>query len=388
LGFYGASTAMSPWAPAKEDSVGKRPLKCIMVAGGGTGGHLFPGIAVAEELRRRHPGARIVFVGTARGIEVRAVPRYGFALELLPVRALRGGGLWGLVRGLGQLPWSIVRAFALVRRLRPDIAIGVGGYAAGPAMLAARLAGVRCIILEQNAVAGVTNRMLGRLAHRVVAALPSRSFAPSKVRVLGNPVRTDLLPVREAPYVPPAGERPLRLLVVGGSQGARALNATMLQLVPLLQQAPFKLAIVHQTGSADAQRLAAAYAAAGLADAVATPFIDRMADAYARADLVLCRAGASTLAELTVCGRPSILVPYPHAADDHQTANAQVLVDSQAATLLPESELTAETLLARLAAFAADPAALAQAAAQARALGRPEATDAIAQLIETEAASV
>jgi UDP-N-acetylglucosamine--N-acetylmuramyl-(pentapeptide) pyrophosphoryl-undecaprenol N-acetylglucosamine transferase len=368
--------------------VAKAQVKRIMIAGGGTGGHLFPGIAVAEELRRRHPDIDIVFVGTARGIEVRAVPRAGFTLKLLRVQALRGNGPWGMLKSLGRLPAALWQATALVRALRPDVAIGVGGYAAGPAMVAARLQGRRCIILEQNAVAGITNRILGRLAHRIVAALPSQSFAPGKVLVLGNPVRADLLAVRQRPYTAPTAGQPLRLLVMGGSQGAKALNQAMVDLIPMFATAPFKLHILHQTGSADAQRVAAAYAAGGCADAVATPFIDTMADAYAQADLVLCRAGASTLAELTVCGRPSILVPYPAAADDHQTANAKVLAEQGAAILLPQPQMDAVKLFALIAAYAADPASLAHAAAQARSLGKPEAVSAIADVIESEVVDV
>lgn len=355
-----------------------------MIAGGGTGGHLFPGIAVAEELRRRHPGVRIVFVGTARGIEVRAVPKAGFELLLLQVGALRGGGLAGVFVGLSRLPRALWAARKLVRALRPDVAIGVGGYAAGPAMVAARMLGVPCVILEQNAVAGITNRLLGRLAHRVIAALPNKSFAPHKTLILGNPVRKDLLPVRQAPYVPPRKGGPLKLLVMGGSQGARALNDTMLALIPLLATAPFVVRIQHQTGVTDAPKLAAAYAAAGLAETSATAFIDDMAQAYANCDVALCRAGASTLAELTVCGRPSILVPYPFAADDHQTANAQVLVDAGAAQLIAQPELTAPKLLALLQRMVNAPQTLQDAADKAWHEGKPGSVAGIADAIEAE----
>lgn len=355
-----------------------------MIAGGGTGGHLFPGIAVAEELRRRHPDLRVVFVGTARGIEVRAIPKTSFELELLGVRALRGGGAAGVLRGMGQLPKALWSACTLVRKIKPDIAIGVGGYAAGPAMVAARLLGVPCVILEQNAVAGITNRMLGRLAHRVIAALPNKSFAPHKTLILGNPVRKDLMHVRQTPYATPPVGGPIKLLVMGGSQGARAINQTMLELIPLLAKAPIQVHIQHQTGVADAERIAAAYAAAGLAHATATAFIDNMADAYAHCDLALCRAGASTLAELTVCGRPSILVPYPSAADDHQTANARVLSEAGAATLIAQPDLTAKGLLALLTQMAQEPKRLADAAAKAWAEGKPGSVAGIADAIEAE----
>lgn len=368
----------------KQELVAKPGLRCVMIAGGGTGGHLFPGIALAEELRRRHPDLRVVFVGTARGIEVRAVPKTGFDLELLGVRALRGGGAAGVWRGMSQLPQALVAACSLVRKIKPDIAIGVGGYAAGPAMVAARLLGVPCVILEQNAVAGITNRLLGRLAHRVIAALPNKSFAPHKTLILGNPVRRDLLAVRQVPYVPPAKGGPIKLLVMGGSQGARAINQCMLELMPALAKAPFAVHIQHQTGAADAERIAAAYAAAGLVHATATAFIDDMAQAYANCDVALCRSGASTLAELTVCGRPSVLVPYPSAADDHQTANARVLVDAGAATLIAQRDLTAKALLTLLTQWADAPERLRDAAAKAWAQGKPGAVAGIADAIEAE----
>jgi UDP-N-acetylglucosamine--N-acetylmuramyl-(pentapeptide) pyrophosphoryl-undecaprenol N-acetylglucosamine transferase len=357
----------------------------VLIAGGGTGGHLFPGVAVAQELRRRHPDARIVFVGTARGIEARAVPKAGFELELLPVSGLRRAGFKGLVLGLARLPLALLGAIKLVRRLRPDVAVSVGGYAAGPAVLAARLCGVPCVVMEQNAVAGVTNRILGKLARKVIAALPSRDFPADKTAVLGNPVRADLLPVREHAYAPAT---PLRLLVLGGSQGARALNETMMALAPKLVESGLPLSIVHQTGTADAARVQAAYEAANVRGAIATAFIDDMAAAYRDADLLLCRAGASTLAELTVCGRPAILVPFPFAADDHQSANARTLAASGAALHIPQDTLTADGLLALLRELAGDPARLSKMAACSRAEGKPDAVRAIADTLEQEAARV
>lgn len=364
--------------------MGQSALESVMIAGGGTGGHLFPGIALAQELRRQHPNVNIHFVGTQRGIEVRAVPKAGFALHLLPVRALRGKGLVHLLVGLAALPYAFFCAYRLIRRLKPDVAIGVGGYAAGPAMLAARLAGVRCVILEQNAVAGITNRALGRVAHRVIAALPSKNFNPKKTLVLGNPVRADLLPVREQPYAMPSASTPLHLLVMGGSQGAHAINQAMLQAIPMLAKLDFPVVIQHQTGVKDAPALAAAYAAAGLASATATPFIDDMAQALQQAHLVLCRSGASTLAELTVCGRPSILVPYPSAADDHQTANARVLVDAHAAELVVQSQLSAALIVDKLKAYMATPQRLADMAQASRNLGKPSAVGDIATAVTQE----
>ena len=357
----------------------------ILIAGGGTGGHLFPGIAVAQELRRRHPDCRILFVGTAKGIETRAVPKAGFELQLLPVLALRGGGVRGVLRGLMRLPQALWQAVRLVRTFRPQVAVSVGGYAAGPAVLAARLLGIPCVVMEQNAVAGITNRILGRLARRVVAALPTGNFQPHKVRVLGNPVRADVLPVRALAYAP---QTPPRLLVLGGSQGAHALNQVMMELAPKLQAAGLAWPIVHQTGHADAAEVQARYDAVGLTQARAVAFIDDMAGTLRDADLLLCRSGAGTLSEVTVCGRPSILVPFPYAADDHQTANAKTLEAAGAAILLPQTQLSADILFTLLTTLAQDKPRLLDMAARAHQVGKPEAVQHIADTLEQEVVGV
>lgn len=357
----------------------------VLIAGGGTGGHLFPGLALAQEVRRRDANSRILFVGTARGIETRAVPRAGFDLALLPVSGLRRKGLSGLVAGLLRLPWALVRALAVVRRFRPQVAVSVGGYAAGPAVLAARLLRVPCVVMEQNAVPGLTNRLLGRLARFVAAALPVQGFPAAKVRVLGNPVRAELHVVRTTAYNP---QEPLRLFVFGGSQGARALNDVMIAAAPLLARRENVPHIVHQTGAQDLVRVSEAYAAAGLSTAYVAPFIDAMDEAYANADLVVCRAGATTIAELTVCGRPSILVPYPHAVDDHQSANARALATHGAALHLPERELTAERLIAEIDALTRDVTRLRDMAARARAVGQPDAAARIVDGLEAEVRDV
>lgn len=357
----------------------------VLIAGGGTGGHLFPGIALAQELVRRSHDNHVLFVGTARGIEVSAVPRAGFELALLPVTGLRRKGVFGFVAGLARLPLALWQAFALVRRFRPSVAVSVGGYAAGPAVLAARLTGVPCVVMEQNAVAGLTNRMLGTIASHIVVPLPTDAFGKAKVRVLGNPVRQDLLPVREAPYAPGS---PTRVLVFGGSLGAKALNDAMIAAAPRLAGFTPAVTVVHQTGSADFERVRAAYDAAGVTAVTAQPFIHDMAAAYRDADLVVSRAGATTVAELTVCGRPSILVPYPFAVDDHQTTHARQLEAEGAAVHLPQTELLAQRLLSLLAELASDPARMERMAAAARALGKPDAAARIADLVGTEARRV
>lgn len=346
----------------------------VLIAGGGTGGHLFPGIALAQELMRRAPDAQVTFVGTERGIETRAVPKAGFDLELLPVSGLRRTGIVGLVKGLARLPVALWQAGSLVRRVAPDVAVSVGGYAAGPAVLAAKLLGVPCVVMEQNAVPGFTNRVLGRLVDRVFASLPTDGFPKRKVSVLGNPVRADLLSVRDEPYEP---TDPPRILVFGGSQGARALNEVWMQLAPRLPELGWRL--THQTGAADAERVSAAYRDAG-ATVNVSAFIDDMASAYRDADLVVCRSGASTIAELTVCGRPAILVPFPYAVDDHQTANAQVLEASGGAIHVPQNALSPDTLIGTIESLG--PERLRRMAVASKTEGKPEAVARIADALK------
>lgn len=346
----------------------------VLIAGGGTGGHLFPGIALAQELEARARETRVVFVGTERGIETRAVPKAGFELELLPVSGLRRTGVLGMVRGLARLPVAMLQAMSLIRRRRPDVAVSVGGYAAGPAVLAAKLLGVPCVVMEQNAVPGFTNRILGRLVDAVFASLPTDGFPAEKVKVLGNPVRADFIPVREVDY---QCHNPLRILVFGGSQGARALNDVWMEIATRLPSLGWS--VTHQTGQADAEHVEAAYRAAG-AEATVLPFIDDMAAAYRDADLVVCRSGASTIAELTVCGRPSILVPFPYAVDDHQSANARVLAAAGGAVHLPQGELTAERLIQEIESL--EPERLRAMAAAARSQGKPRAVRDIADALE------
>lgn len=365
---------------------------CVLFAGGGTGGHLFPGIAVAEKLRRRHPDWALHFVGTARGIEVRQVPRYNFPLHLLPVRPLRGRSLQQRVAGLAGLPRAGLEALLLVRRLRPCVAVGVGGYAAGPALLAARALGARCVVMEQNAYAGLTNRLLGRVAHSIALALPNAQLQGPRAHLLGNPVREEVAALggAPAPQMPRAftPERPLRIFAFGGSQGARGINEAMLQLAPHVARHAWPVSILHQTGASEHARVLARYAEVGASFVRALPFVDDMAQALHDADLLVCRAGASTLAEASIVGRAALLVPYPHAADDHQRKNAEVFAAAGAAVVLDEKALTPEVLVGQVAAFVAEPELLLAMGASARRVRRPTACADIAALIEREVAFV
>jgi len=345
----------------------------MLIAGGGTGGHLFPGIALAEEVSTRHPENRVLFVGTTRGLEARVVPAAGFALETIQVRGLKGMGLLRSLQALLLLPLSFLASWRIVGRFRPDVVVGVGGYASGPVVLAAWARGVVTAIQEQNAFPGITNRILGRVVRAVFIAFEqARAAFPSrKTFLVGNPVRRKLMDnyLRSRP---PVVDARFRLLVVGGSLGARGLNTRMLEALPHLGDLRERMDIVHQTGPADLERVKAGYAAAGVSAEV-VPFVDDMSAAYASASLVLCRAGATTVAELAICKKAAILVPFPYATDDHQAINAAALVEAGAALMFRESELTGERLAAELRRLAAEPETLQRMERSAGHLGRPEA---------------
>jgi len=355
----------------------------MLIAGGGTGGHLFPGLALAEEVKTRHPRNDVLFVGTARGLESKIVPRNGFPLELIDVGPLKRQGFGGTLRGLGQVPRAMWQSRRILRRFDPDVVVGVGGYASGPLVMTAWLLRIPTAVQEQNALPGFTNRTLGRFARACFIAFEEAraGFPPARTHLLGNPIRRafldNYLHARE-----PSEER-LSILVTGGSQGAHVLNLRVAEALEMLAPAlGRRLRVVHQTGEKDLPEVAGRYRAlegSGL-QVQATAFIDDMASAYGQADLLVCRAGATTIAELTVCKKPAILVPFPYAADDHQTVNARSMVGSGAAILIPERDLTAQRLADELRALEADRERLRRMARQSGLLGRPEAAREIAEV--------
>lgn len=366
----------------------------LLIAGGGTGGHLFPGIALADEASRRGD-SQVLFVGTSRGIETRAVPAAGYALEALEVSGLKRMGLMGTVRGLARLPLALLRSFSILRKFRPDVVVGVGGYASGPMVLAAALAGYATAIQEQNSVPGITNRILGRLVRAVFIAFDDAAgfFPARKLARLGNPVRRPIVEalaaLENAAVAAPASGK-LRILVVGGSQGARAVSELVLGAAPILAAAKVDFSLVHQTGAADRERIEARYREMGELGANGRvqvhAFIDDMAGAYGAADVVIGRAGALTLAELAIVGKPAILIPLPTAADDHQSKNAAQFAQAGAALVLDQRTATAQELANAIAGLAADrdkQAAMGQAM---RALARPRAAEAIVDRLQTLAA--
>ena len=352
----------------------------VVIAGGGTGGHLYPGLAVARELARRAPGVRVTFAGTARGLEARVVPREGFELDVLRSAGLKGKSLAATLRGVGLLPLGAVDAWRIVSRRRPQVVLGVGGYSSGPVVLVAALRGVATMVLEQNAVPGLANRLLARFVDAAAVtyeeALPwfrGRGF------VSGNPVREGFAAGAGGAGVTTAGAA-TRLLVFGGSQGARAINAAMVEAAPILRSSGAVIEIAHQTGAPDLDRVREGYREAGL-EARVEPYLDEMEREMAWADLVVCRAGATTLAELAAAGRAAILVPLPTATDDHQRRNAEALVRAQAAEMIEQRALTGPALAARILALVLDPGRRRDMGAQARRLARPGAAATIAERV-------
>lgn len=343
----------------------------VMIMAGGTGGHVFPALAVADWLRSR--GVEVTWMGTRSGLEARVVPAAGIPIEWVQVTGLRGKGVAGWLLAPLRLVRALVQAIGILRRCRPRAVLGMGGFVTGPGGLASWLLRTPLLVHEQNAIPGLTNRLLARLAGRVMEAFPGSFRAGPKVMTTGNPVRKAIA------ALPEPGERlanahaSLHLLVVGGSLGAVAINAVVPEAVAALspEQRP---AIWHQAGERNLETARARYREAGL-EARVVPFIEEMAEAYAWADLVLCRAGALTIAELAAVGVPALLVPYPHAVDDHQTANARWLVEAGAAELIPQPLLSAARLTEHLQQLACDRERLLAMAEAARRVARPCATE-------------
>jgi UDP-N-acetylglucosamine--N-acetylmuramyl-(pentapeptide) pyrophosphoryl-undecaprenol N-acetylglucosamine transferase len=352
-----------------------KPIR-VVIAGGGTGGHLYPGIAVARELRRRDPQAHVTFAGTSRGIEARVVPREGFELDVLRSAGLKGASAAALLRGLLLLPLSGLDAWRIISRRSPDLVIGVGGYSSGPVVFAAAMRRIPTLLLEQNAVPGLTNRLLANVVSVAAVTFESTvSYFGKRAIVSGNPVRPEFLSESLTPGVRTAG--PPRLLIFGGSQGSHAINVAMVEAAPKLAAHPGGIGITHQTGERDLELVSDGYSRAGV-EARVEPFLFSMDREVKAADLVICRAGATTIAELTAAGRPAVLIPLPTAADDHQSKNAQVLAAAGAVEVIEQRALIGSVLADRIISLIDSPARLAAMSAAARRLARPDATMVIA----------
>ena len=350
----------------------------VVIAGGGTGGHLFPGIAVAHELIARRPGTVISFAGTAQGIEAKVLPREGFALDLIRSGGIKGKSVVGRVRGASLLPASAWDAWTIVAHRRPQLVIGVGGYSSGPVVLMAALRGIPTMVLEQNAVPGLTNRLLAPFVRAAAVTFEStRGYFSGKAFVSGNPVRPEFLEAVGLLTGTGADEQSstARVLVFGGSQGAHAINVAMVEAAPELAAGP-PLRLTHQTGERDVEMVRTAYRRAGISAEV-EPFLYDMGQRLRHADVIVCRAGATTLAEITAAGKAAILIPLPTATDDHQRKNAEALAASGAAELLLQSDATGSVLARRVRALAGNREARTRMEQAARALARPDAAKVI-----------
>ena len=345
--------------------------KRLLVMAGGTGGHVFPGIAVAEHLQQA--GWQIHWLGTADRMEANLVPQHGFDISFIDIAGVRGNGIKRLLAAPLRILKSILQARRVIRDFSPDVVLGMGGFASGPGGVAAWLQGVPLVLHEQNAAAGLTNRLLAKIANQVLMAFPG-AFAQGKL--VGNPVRADVLALH-AQAKSKAQADQLTLLVVGGSLGAKILNDTLPAALALLPSQHIR--VIHQVGGGNSDVVRQAYEQAGVtADVTVCDFINDMAQAYAQADVIVCRAGALTVSEVAVAGLPALFVPLPHAVDDHQTKNAQALVQAGGALLIPQSQFNATSLAQQLQLWIDDPKPLTAMAAAARSAAILDATEQVA----------
>ncbi|MEN6332282.1 MAG: undecaprenyldiphospho-muramoylpentapeptide beta-N-acetylglucosaminyltransferase [Smithella sp.] len=325
----------------------------VVIAGGGTGGHLFPGIAIAEEFIRRDKKAEVLFIGTQRGIESKLLGPAGYKLSTIDVEGIKGRGIKALIKGFYQIPQSMWQSGRILKKFQPRIVIGVGGYASGPVVLSAHFMGLPTAIAEQNAAPGITNRILGKFVDKIFVtyAETANSFPASRVLASGNPVRAAFAGVRSLQR---AEKDFHQLLIFGGSQGAQAINKSVVEMLPQLQKIKNNIRILHQTGARDVESVQEAYARYGIRADV-TAFIVDMADAYSQADLIICRAGATSLAEITMAGKAAILIPFPFATNDHQTKNAEAMADKGAAIMIKEKDISGDKLFEVVEELLRDP---------------------------------
>ncbi|MGB9198264.1 MAG: undecaprenyldiphospho-muramoylpentapeptide beta-N-acetylglucosaminyltransferase [Terriglobales bacterium] len=347
----------------------------VIIAGGGTGGHVIPALAIAQQLRKQF-GAELLFIGTARGIETRLVPQAGFPLELIRVGALKNVSLMTRAKTMFDLPRALWTSGRIVSDFRPDVVIGVGGYASGPAMLAAIRRRIPTLAFEPNAVPGFANRMVARFVSAAAVHFEETAEYFRNARVTGVPVREAFFGIPEKPAGPPV------LLVFGGSQGAHAINQAMIESLPGLRAKVPALHIIHQTGERDYPSVQTAYQNAGISSEV-HKFIDDMPGTFTRSDLLVCRSGASTVGEITAAGKHAIFVPFPRASDDHQNKNARALESAGAAVVVEESNLEAAYLVETIVALLSDRARLRAMSEAARSLAHPKAVQEIAEMVNS-----
>jgi UDP-N-acetylglucosamine--N-acetylmuramyl-(pentapeptide) pyrophosphoryl-undecaprenol N-acetylglucosamine transferase len=360
----------------------KRSLDCaqrslrIAFAGGGTGGHLFPGIAIAQEFQHRNAATRIIFVSTGNPLERSVLAKAGFELDCITAAGIKGRGIWNQLKSTAKIPIGILESMRIIKKFGPDLAIGLGSYSAGPVIIGAWLQRIPTVVHEQNILPGITNRILSRFAERLYISFENTGSPLQSKKALwtGNPVRRELLADvnrSQNGEKKAGGNRLFTILIIGGSQGAHRINMAVIEALPDLKEKEH-LHFIHQTGAADVETVGEAYRRHQIACTV-QPFFDNMAELYSQTDLLICRAGATTVAEITALGKAVIFIPFPYAADDHQVLNARSLTDKGAAEMINERDLNGKILSEKIAYYAAHPAALNDMAARARRLGRPDA---------------
>ena len=350
----------------------------VIIAGGGTGGHLFPGIAVAREIQRRYAGAKILFVGAAQGIETKIVPKEGFELRTLPIGGIKGLGIGRQVRNLMGMVSGVFKARAILKEFKPDIVIGVGGYASFPMLSAAVLAGCPRVIMEQNAIPGLANRVLGKWVNFAAITDPgTQSYFGKRAVLTGNPIRPEFKAISPKTHAPP-----YTVLVFGGSQGAQAINRAVVEGLESLSDWKGRLRFVHQTGERQVDDVKRAYTASGF-DADVRAFFNNFHEQYAAADLIVSRSGATTVAEIKAAGRAAILIPFPFATDDHQTKNARAMADEHGAIWISNSELTGKRLADEIRGLLGDAKRLQEIETNARQMAILDAEARIVNLVET-----
>ena len=349
-------------------------IRKLVIAGGGTGGHLFPGIAIAQEFMSRNPQNTVLFVSTGNDFEKKALSRAGFRLQEIAAGGIKGLGRWRQIKSMIRIPKGILESMRILKNYKPDMVLGVGSYAAGPVVMAAWLLGKKIVLHEQNILPGITNRLLSRFADRIYLSFEETGtkFDRRKVKITGNPVREDILVCREGePGKVSEHKRPFKVVIIGGSQGAHGINMAMIEALKSLSGKD-RYCFIHQTGSADEENVKSAYKKHGLSNRVQAFFQD-MGRLYQQADLVICRAGATTVAEVTALGKSVIFIPFPFAADNHQVLNARLLARDGAAEMILQKDLSGSLLARKIEHYAHNLDVLGRMARRARNLGRPHA---------------
>lgn len=350
----------------------------VLIAAAGTGGHIYPGLAVAEEIRRRNPNSEVMFVGTARGLESKIVPAHGYRLSLIDSAGLKNVGFMGKIRGLATLPKSFWDAWRVIKEFKPHVAVGAGGYVSGPVLLMASLIRIPTLVMDSNALPGFTNRRLARFVNKAALTFEeAKPYFGANAVVTGNPVRDEFFNIE-----PKNRGAEVNVLVFGGSQGARAVNNAMAEALDKLSGFAGKLRITHQTGETDFERIGQIYASSAFADADVRPYISDMFTEFEKADIVICRAGATTCAELAAAGKASIMVPLPTAADDHQRKNAEAFQNAGAAKVLLQKDLSGETLAAEIISLIKSPEKIAAMETAAKKLSKKDAAALTVDIIE------